>query len=378
MKKSVYITYTNCVTPLGFDLESNWIALQNGHSGIESHADVRLLDSFFASIIPNDKIDEAFAAVAQDENFTKLEKMLILAMKPLVEKHPVTSKSVFVFSTTKGNISLLGKENVSVEAAQLSVLAWKISRYFGFATEPIVVSNACVSGVLALAVAKRMLQADIYDSAFVVAGDEVSEFVLSGFNSFQAMSEEPCKPYDAKRNGVTLGEAAAAAYLTVNESEVQPNHFKILGDGAVNDANHISGPSRTGEGLVRSIQSALKEAQRKAETIDYISAHGTATVYNDEMEAIAFNRLSLQQVPVNSLKGYYGHTLGASGLLETVLGMESARRNQLIVSKGYAASGVTQPINVITANENRKIDCFLKTASGFGGCNTAVLFEKVK
>ncbi|MCG2610962.1 beta-ketoacyl synthase [Flavobacterium sp. SM15] len=377
MNKPVYITDSNCITPLGFDVNSNWDALQKGQSGIQKHHNVGLLESFYASVISDDELNKAFEKIETQNRFTKLEKMLILAIKPLVEKNKVTERSVFIFSTTKGNISLLEDEKIAQQSAQLSVLAKKISRYFGFTTEPIVVSNACVSGILAVAVAKRMIQTGMYDNAFIAAGDTVSEFVLSGFNSFQAMSEAPCKPYDKERNGVTLGEAAAAVYVTSEVTELTKNSFRVLGDGAVNDANHISGPSRTGEGLFRSIESALKEAKIEKEKLGYISAHGTATLYNDEMEAIAFNRLGLQEVPVNSLKGYYGHTLGTSGLLETVLAMESSKRNQLIVSKGYQESGVTQPINIISENSETEISHFLKTASGFGGCNTAVVFEKI-
>ncbi len=378
MKKSVYITASNCITPLGFDVVSNWEALQNNISGIKKHQDVGQLESFYASVVDQEALELAFDKVESGNNFTKLEKMMILALQPLVKENKITKKTAFIFSSTKGNISLLEDGKVTVESAQLAVLAKKISTYFGFETEPIVVSNACVSGILAVSVAKRMIQSGLYDDAFVVAGDEVSEFVLSGFNSFQAMSAAPCMPYDANRTGVTLGEAVAAVYITADEAQVEPNSFKIIGDGAVNDANHISGPSRTGEGLFRSIESALKEAKIDKNKIKYISAHGTATLYNDEMEAIAFNRLGLQEVPVNSMKGYYGHTLGASGLLETVLAMESAKQNRLIISKGYSNLGVSQSINIITENQAVEIDYFLKTASGFGGCNTAVLFEKVK
>ena len=108
-----------------------------------------------------------------------------------------------------------------------------------------------------------------------------------------------------------------------------------------------------------------------------ISAHGTATPFNDEMEAIALNRLNLQQAPINSLKGFYGHTLGASGLLETVIGLESVTQSTLFASIGFDEMGVSQPINVIEKTTPKNIRYFLKTASGFGGCNTAVLFEKV-
>lgn len=378
MKKNVYITASNCITPLGFNVDSNWEAIQSNLSGIKKHHNVGQLESFYASVVDASELESAFSKIESGSDFTKLEKMMILALQPLVKENKITKKTAFIFSTTKGNISLLEDEKEVAENAQLAVLAKKISTYFGFETEPIVVSNACVSGILAVSVAKRMIQSGLYDDAFVVAGDEVSEFVLSGFNSFQAMSAEPCMPYDANRTGVTLGEAVAAVYITSDETQLKSDSFRILGDGAVNDANHISGPSRTGEGLFRSIDSAFKEAKLDRKKLNYISAHGTATLYNDEMEAIAFNRQGLQEVPVNSLKGYYGHTLGASGLLETVMAMESAKQNRLIVSKGYSDLGVSQAINVITDNQAVEMDYFLKTASGFGGCNTAVLFEKVK
>jgi 3-oxoacyl-[acyl-carrier-protein] synthase-1 len=153
---------------------------------------------------------------------------------------------------------------------------------------------------------------------------------------------------------------------------------RVAGDGSINDANHISGPSRTGEGLVQSIESALREAGVSPGSIDYISAHGTATLYNDEMETIAFNRMGLKEVPINSFKGYYGHTLGSAGLLETVIGLESLRQNRLFKSLGYEDAEEERQINVISDNMDHEVDYFLKTASGFGGTNTAVLFEKIK
>lgn len=370
MGRAIYISETNCVTPIGFDVNSNVDNIINGISGIQSKNDDLMPSTYYSAFIKDEEINKAFQIIEKVDNYTKLEKMMILALYPIVKEKP-TSKSAFILSTTKGNISALEKHDIN--RAQLSELAKKVADFFEFKTEPIVVSNACVSGILAVAVAKRLLQANVYDEAYVVSGDLVTEFVLSGFASFQAMSDLPCKPYSKFRTGVTLGEAAAAVLVT---SDDQNAKAKIIGDGSINDANHISGPSRTGEGLFRSIQSALDEANISADKIDYISAHGTATPFNDEMEAIAFNRLNLQNVPVNSLKGYYGHTLGASGLLETVIGIESMLRNKLFVSLGFDEIGVSQPLNIIKKNEEKSIRYFLKTASGFGGCNTAVLFEK--
>ena len=302
--------------------------------------------------------------------------MFLLSLKPLVERHSISDDTAFILSTTKGNISLLKNESTLPEGVYLSNLAQKLADFFGFKTKPIVVSNACVSGVMAISVAKNMIQAGKYKDAFVVAGDEISEFVISGFNSFQAIGNEPCKPYDKNRNGINLGEATAAAYITSELNQNEQFKFKVLGDSAINDANHISGPSRTGDGLFASVQNAMKEAKVSAEQIDFISAHGTATLYNDEMEAIAFNRMNLQNVPLNSMKGYYGHCLGASGLLESIISMESALNNTLISSKNFEEMGVSQGLNIIKENQSAEIRYILKTASGFGGCNAAIVLEK--
>ncbi|MBC7844912.1 MAG: beta-ketoacyl synthase [Flavobacterium sp.] len=377
MIREVYITETNCITPIGFDVATNIKNIIGGVSGIQLHQNTELMKMpFYASIINDEAINLAFAKITSAENYTRLEKIMILAMQPIVEKSNLDERTGFILSTTKGNITaLLNPSSDNFQNAHLSQLAKNVADFFGFKTEPIVISNACVSGILAVSVAKRLIQSEMFDNIYIVSGDEVSEFVLSGFNSFQAMSDSPCRPYSKNRNGVTLGEATAAVLLSSNKENAK---VKIIGDGSINDANHISGPSRTGEGLFRSIESALTEAKINANQIDYISAHGTATSFNDEMEAIAFNRLGLENVPVNSLKGYYGHTLGASGLLETVIGIESVLENKLFVSMGFDEIGVSQSINIIEKNEDKEMNYFLKTASGFGGCNTAILFEKVK
>lgn len=377
MTKNIYITATNCITPLGFDVATNFKNIKAGKSGIVWQPSLLPIDApLFVSTIQNSDLNTAFEKLEAGENFSKLEKMILLALQPLIEesKELLNQKTALILSTTKGNIVSLKNNSNDISSAYLGQLAQKIATYFGFKTQPIVVSNACVSGILAVSVAKRLIQSEAYDHVFVAAADEVSDFVIAGFNAFQAMSQEACKPYSINRSGVSLGEAAAAVLISSNKKNAL---VKILGDGSINDANHISGPSRTGEGLFKSIQSALAEAQISTEKIDYISAHGTATPFNDEMEAIAFNRFNLGQTPVNSFKGYYGHTLGASGLLETVLAIASLQNNLLIKSLGFDALGVSQPLAIIEENQDKELHYFLKTASGFGGCNTAVIFEKV-
>lgn len=376
MKKEVYITDYNCVTPLGFDVSSNWNALLEGKSGVALYKIIENQEPFYASMIDSDQLENEFKKFFIDQDFTKLEKMFLLSLKPLVEKHEISEDTAFILSTTKGNINLLKNQEKLPESIFLSNLAQKIADFFRFKTKPIVVSNACVSGVMAIAVAKNMIQTGKYKDAFVVAGDEISEFVISGFNSFQAIGTEICKPYDKNRDGINIGEATAAVYITSELNKTEKFSFKVLGDSAINDANHISGPSRTGDGLFSSIKNAMTEAKVLAENIDFISAHGTATIYNDEMEAIAFNRMKLQDVPLNSMKAYYGHCLGASGLLESIISMESALKNTLILSKNFEETGTSQPLNIIKENQPAEIKYILKTASGFGGCNAAIVLEK--
>ncbi|SDG65018.1 beta-ketoacyl synthase N-terminal-like domain-containing protein [Winogradskyella thalassocola] len=374
--KDVFITANTIISPLGFDSEANVSAIANEQSGITLHNNIST-SPCYASIIDHKKLDDAFSKIGDSKIYTKLEKMMILSLQDTISQaaFSISDKTALIIATTKGNIDALNN-NFEPERAYLPALGNKIKEFFGFKTEPIIISNACVSGILAIAVAKRFLQNDYYDNAFVVGGDIVSEFTLSGFQSFQAISKNPCQPFSKHRTGISIGDAAASVAITTNTSESEA--IQIIGDGSCNDANHISGPSRTGEGLYLSIISALKEANIKPESIDYISAHGTATAFNDEMEAIAFNRAKLEKTPLNSLKGYYGHTLGASGLLEAIVGIHSLKNNMLYKSLGMDELGVTMPLNIIENTTKKELKTFIKTASGFGGCNTAVIFKKVE
>ena len=375
-----FVSYNNIISSLGFDSETVVDNISKGISGLEKKEDVSLLpEPFCASIISSEKIKEEFNKIADASKYTKLEQMLILSLGKVIEASniPLNEKAGLIISTTKGNIDALEKENnFPKNRAYLSELGKTIQNFFGFKNEAIVLSNACVSGILAISAAKRFICEGKYDHIFITSGDLVTKFILSGFSSFQALSAEPCKPYDKNRIGINLGEVVASVLVTSSKENLPKEAVEILGDATCNDANHISGPSRTGEGLFRSVKSALKEANITAAEIDYISAHGTATPFNDEMEAIAFNRLEMDNVPLNSLKGYFGHTLGASGLLETIVGMHSMKKNTLFISKGFDELGVSQKINIIKTNTPKTLNTFLKTASGFGGCNTAVIFKK--
>ncbi|MCF6223035.1 MAG: beta-ketoacyl synthase [Flavobacteriaceae bacterium] len=380
--REVYITNHHVISALGFDSASNYKSLLEGKSGIKKHIR-KNGDSYYSSHVDKNKVDEAFLKIEDKEKYTVLEKMMILTINHVLKESnlKITDKTGLIIASTKGNVEALSPDSEFYKLknkAYLPQLGKQIQVFFSFKNEPVILSNACVSGALALVVAKRLIQSNLYDDIVVVGGDLVSEFILSGFTSFQAISDKPCKPFSKNRTGITLGEAVASALVTSDEKSTYKNRVQIIGGASCNDANHISGPSRTGEGLFLSVKSALEEANIEAAELDYISAHGTATNYNDEMESIAFSRLNMLDIPLNSLKGYYGHTLGASGLLEIIMGIEALNSNTLIASKGFDELGVTHPVKVIKKTTQKELHMFLKTASGFGGCNTAVILKKVQ
>jgi 3-oxoacyl-[acyl-carrier-protein] synthase I len=173
---------------------------------------------------------------------------------------------------------------------------------------------------------------------------------------------------------LSLGEGCGTVILTADPQKAgEGKPVVYLGGATSNDANHISGPSRDGEGLYLAISAAMKEAEVTPGDLDFISAHGTATPYNDEMESLALSWAGLEQIPVNSFKGYIGHTLGAAGIIETILSIYSIRNNVLFKSIGYQNNGVSRPLNVIKGNLLQPVNKVLKTASGFGGCNGAIV-----
>lgn len=370
--EKIYINRANILTPFGNTIETNWNQLLEGNSAVTKVESFGHLKHFYAGKINEEIFCNLKDQVIDNKKYTRLELIGIIALQSIVAQAEISSRTGFVLSTTKGNINHLSH---SINEASIPNFAKKIADYFEFKSEPIIVSNACVSGVLAVNVAKRFIEMDTFDNVYVLALDELTDFVLTGFNSFQAMDFELCKPFDQARKGVNLGEAAACIYLSKNKEK---NSFQILGEASINDANHISGPSRTGEGLVLSIESAMKEANVSSNEIDFISAHGTATLYNDEMESIAFNRLQMSKTPTNSLKAFYGHTLGASGLLELVISMKQAEENIILKSNNFKEVGTSVSQNILKENLQKEINVILKTSSGFGGSNAVIILKKVQ
>ncbi|MCB9191522.1 MAG: beta-ketoacyl synthase [Flavobacteriales bacterium] len=368
----VYVGAKSVICPLGDTPAKVYDAMLRGETGLHQvEQPFGVNTTSHVGLIPNSFIIE------EHIDSTKLENMLAKCYEHSVSKlrfDPFQDEDgLVIICTTKGNIDKIDRDNDP--RLPLTRLSQFMRQSFDLANEPMIISNACISGVLGIITAARLIRAGKYEHVMVLGGDVVSEFTLSGFASLHALTEGVCKPYDKNRTGINLGEAAAGLVLSNDDTLFKGRCDEYVSGASANDANHISGPSRTGEGLHRSIERTLNPASVSAAQIGYLSAHGTGTSFNDEMESIAFERSGLSDVPVNSMKGYFGHTLGAAGVIETLLGLEGMKRKELVASLGYEEEGVSRPMNIITQTTAPTSGYFLKTASGFGGCNAAALFR---
>jgi len=369
----------NIISPLGLSTAENYAAVKAGRSELKRRDGLwNLPEPFTASLMNREAVTETAAHMQIDDRYTFFEKMIILSAKKALEQtaiDPTSDKVLFILSTTKGNVFLLDKRETSFpeERVRLGMAAKQMTDYFHNPNAPIVVSNACISGVCAQIQAMRELEGGHFDYVVTVGADVQSAFIVSGFQSFKALSVDPCKPFDANRTGLNLGDAAATIIYTRKDT-ITDNDWVACRGAIRNDSNHISGPSRTGEGSYRALLAVLGDMN--PEKLAFINTHGTATLYNDEMESVAIERAGLARVPVNGLKGYYGHTMGAAGIMETILSMRAIDDNNILATRGFETLGVTHPL--VLSNQNQPTDkrTFIKLLSGFGGCNAALLMTK--
>ena len=377
MKQAVKIS-DNVISPLGIGTSENFLAIKDGKSALRLHsgAERDIPEDFCASIIDEDSLKEEYLkAGIPEDGYTPFEKRLMLSVSLALRGtgiDPSSDRVLFIISSTKGNVDLLHTEDPAGREYP-GYSAKRVASFFGNPVPPVTVSNACISGLSAQINAVRELETGHFDTVIVTGGDIQSRFIVSGFQSFKALSKEPCKPFDAKRDGLNPGEAAATVIYSWKEPQ---KGDWVAAKGAIrNDANHISGPSRTGEGSFRALMAVLGDADRS--DLAFVNVHGTATLYNDEMESIALSRAGLSEVPVNGYKGYYGHTMGAAGIMESVLSMKAVEEGVIIGMRGYSECGVSAPLNISADNRPACGTSFVKLLSGFGGCNAAMLFRKV-
>lgn len=365
-----YIIADNIISPLGETSEENYLSVKAGRSGIRAYepGTCNIPEGFYASLLFED-----FETLA----LKSVQKAIANALKAIGnERLELKGKrTAFILSSTKGNI----EENIS-----LADSAQRIASQLGIDAKPIVVCNACISGLSALILGNRLIDSDLYDAAIVCGCDTPRQFILSGFQSLKALSPEPCRPFDMERMGLNLGEAAATLILSKNP--IQGNSWR-MGDGFIrNDAFHISTPSKTADGLYLSLQRTLesftKEISSTCKQIDmkehlaFINAHGTATLFNDQMESVAIGRAGLSDLPANAYKSFWGHTMGAAGILETIISMKAIDDDTILGTRGFSELGVSGKMNICAENRPTDKKGFIKMLSGFGGCNATIWAAK--
>ncbi len=381
--KNIYIAADNIISALGLTSEDNIQALKNGKSGLRIIQNNQLLPApICVSLTDKNILNSTFSSIENPEKFTDYEKLLILSIHDALKQTHIDAGSkdtLLIISTTKGSIDVLEKKSFSHERLYLWKSAQIVADFFKTENKPVVISNACISGLLAMIKGSQLIRSGHYKHVVVAGADIITKFVASGFHSFMALSDDFCRPFDMERRGLNLGEAAATVVLTCDKQLSISQTPVLVGPGfSANDATHISAPSRTAEGLNLVISRLLSNKQFpvSADKIDFISAHGTATPYNDEMESVALHRSNLLHVPTNSFKGYWGHTLGAAGIVETIATKFSMIENRLFKSSGYSKQGTTHHVNVIKENEQKSVNTCMKLASGFGGCNAGMILYK--
>lgn len=365
-----YIIADNIISPLGETSEENYLSVKAGRSGIRAYepGTCNIPEGFYASLLFEDF--ETLALKSAQKAIANAQKTMGNAQLELKGK-----RTAFILSSTKGNI----EENIS-----LADSAQRIASQLGIDSKTIVVCNACISGLSALILGNRLIDSGLYDAAIVCGCDTPRQFILSGFQSLKALSPEPCRPFDMERMGLNLGEAAATLILSKNP--IQGNSWR-MGDGFIrNDAFHISTPSKTADGLYLSLQRTLesftKEISSTCKQIDmkehlaFINAHGTATLFNDQMESVAIGRAGLSDLPANAYKSFWGHTMGAAGILETIISMKAIDDDTILGTRGFSELGVSGKMNICAENRPTDKKGFIKMLSGFGGCNATIWAAK--
>lgn len=356
-----YVLADNIISPLGETSEENYLAVKAGKTGIHVYAKGShgIPDGFVASLMSCD-----------------FEELVLESAKKTIEASHVDvahERVAFILSSTKGSIERLGK--VEDKEIELGTLAERMACQLGIQAKPFVVCNACISGLSALILASRLLSSGKYDYAVVCGCDSPERFIISGFQSLKALSTKPCRPFDMERFGLNLGGAVATMVLAKDAPSEKAEQMWQVGHGFVrNDAFHISAPSKTSEGLYKALSRTLSGVDK--EELAFVNAHGTATLFNDQMESIAIERVGLSETPTNALKGYFGHTLGAAGVLETILSMKAADDHIIIGTRGFEELGVSGKVNVSAENCPTDKQTFVKMLSGFGGCNATIWASK--
>ena len=242
----------------------------------------------------------------------------------------------------------------------------------------VVVSSACSSSAKVFSSARRMIEAGLIDAAVVGGVDSLCLTTLYGFHSLQLVSAFPCRPFDAARDGISIGEAAAFALLERAPSSLDPDAVLLLGIGESSDAYHMSSPHPEGRGARAAMLQALSTAGLQPKDIDYINLHGTGTPSNDSAEAHAVTTVLGPEVPSSSTKGATGHALGAAGALEAVICALALQNGLMPAGLNTSAVDPALDVNYLLENRRQRVSRVMSNSFGFGGSNCSLILGRAQ
>ena len=365
------VVMADMVTPYGRGTEACWQGLLGGKTALSrvTRFKTAAFHSDYAGIINGLRYHEGASLVMQ-------------MMELLFEGVGIPEDAQLLLATTKGEIDLLEQNMLEQQGdaadAIVTRLIRKVAGLTGIKGAGLIISAACTSSAAAAAQAAAMIRNGHADCVLVVACDSITEFIFSGFSSLMALDSGPARPFDKHRAGLNVGEAAAYALLMSEERAARENRpvlGTLAGWGLSDDANHMTGPSRESEGLVLAISKALSSAGIGSGDVGFISAHGTGTLYNDQMEMRAFRAVFKDATrPVYSIKGGIGHTMGAAGLVEMIIALRALKERivpptvNLKEPDDDAAGWVSNQQQALQTNA-----LALVTNAGFSGVNTALV-----
>ena len=387
----ISVTGLGIVSAIGMDLDSNHSSLLNLASGIST---IELLEGlgqeFFGGEIKltNQQLAEIAFGEKQNEILPRSLLLSLISAKQAWGKNTISTKikTAIIGATTIGGMDLTeeyfrkNQRIHNLEYHPCGMINNYLADYFHLTQFKTTISTACSSAANAIILGSRMIKNGITDRVLVGGGDALTNFTVNGFNSLRIYDTHLCKPFDDNRNGLNLGEAAAYIVLENDNSLSITKNQKIatvLGWGNANDAYHQTASSPNGEGAQKAMQLALEEADLKSEDIDYINAHGTATVNNDLSEGRAIEALFGKNPLFSSTKGYTGHTLAAAGIVEFIYSILSIQNNTIFpVLNNKTKMSELDITPVIGLKKYIEINTVLSNSFGFGGNNATIIIGK--
>jgi 3-oxoacyl-[acyl-carrier-protein] synthase II len=370
-------------TPIGLDLDTFWSGLLAGHDGLSAIERFPVADLRVGRGGEIKKLPPVAAGIR-----SRAVALLVSAATDLTSRVALAAapeRIAIVLGTALGGVEELQHVVEGDRSARRAFdalydsPAHALAAWLGARGPVITVSSACASGATALGIGADLLRDGHAD--LVVAGgyDILCRFVMRGFDALRSLTRERVRPFDRRRTGLLLGEAAGLVVLARERDVPRAWLGRLLGHGSASDASHVAAPDPEGRGLEAAIRAALAAAELQATDVGFVSAHGTATPLNDRIESAVLRRVlgaRAGDVPVNSIKGSLGHTMGAAAALEATMCLLAARDGLIPPTVGYEEPDPACDLDQVAGSCRAARPRFmLSTSLGFGGCNAALVLE---